>query len=38
VRRFPYVVVFVMLDDDIRVVAVAHAKRRPAYWKGRPAR
>jgi toxin ParE1/3/4 len=37
VQRFPYVIVFVVLQRDVRVIAVAHAKRRPAYWKGRPA-
>jgi plasmid stabilization system protein ParE len=30
--RFPYGVVFTELEDDIRVVAVAHTKRDPGYW------
>lgn len=30
--RFPYGVVFVELEDRIRVVAIAHAKRKPGYW------
>jgi toxin ParE1/3/4 len=30
--RFPYGVVFVELEDHIRVVAIAHAKRKPGYW------
>ena len=34
-RRFPYAVVFVELPDEIRVVAVAHGRRRPGYWRGR---
>ena len=32
VDRFPYVVVFKLLDEDVLVVAVAHARRRPGYW------
>jgi len=34
-RRFPYRVVYVIVGDDIDVLAVAHAKRRPAYWRAR---
>ena len=33
VRRFPYRVVSVLVDDAIEVVSVAHAKRRPGYWR-----
>jgi plasmid stabilization system protein ParE len=33
--NFPYSVVFQKKDDVILVVAVAHAKRRPGYWRGR---
>jgi plasmid stabilization system protein ParE len=32
---FPYSVIFQEKDETILVVAVAHAKRRPGYWKGR---
>ncbi len=35
VRRFPYRVVFMETADAIRVLAVAHVKRRPGYWLGR---
>jgi toxin ParE1/3/4 len=35
VERFPYRVVFIVVGADIEVVAVAHAKRRPAYWRRR---
>jgi plasmid stabilization system protein ParE len=35
VRRFPYRVVYVVVGDDVDVIAVAHAKRRPAYWRRR---
>jgi plasmid stabilization system protein ParE len=30
--RFPYAVVFLLRDEELRVLAVAHAKRRPGYW------
>ena len=35
VPRFPYRVVYVLVSADIDVIAVAHAKRRPAYWRRR---
>ena len=35
VTRYPYRVVFIMLGSDIDVLAVAHAKRRPRYWRRR---
>ena len=34
-RRFPYFIVFFDWQDEIYIVAVAHAKRRPGYWKER---
>ena len=38
--RFPFSIVYVMrADDHVVVAAVAHAKRRPGYWRerlGRP--
>ncbi|MGH7332674.1 MAG: type II toxin-antitoxin system RelE/ParE family toxin [Candidatus Rokuibacteriota bacterium] len=33
--RFPYAIVFMDLRTEIRVLAVAHAKRRPGYWLNR---
>ena len=36
--RFPFNVFFVELDDAIWVLAVAHQKRRPRYWRKRIAR
>ena len=36
VRRFPYILVFAREgSDSLLVLAVAHAKRRPGYWKRR---
>ena len=32
---FPYAVIFMDLGTEIRVLAVAHAKRRPGYWLDR---
>ena len=37
VVRFPYRVVYVVVASNIDVVAVAHAKRRPGYWRDRVA-
>jgi plasmid stabilization system protein ParE len=34
-RRFPYVVLFVEFARVVRIIAVAHAHRRPGYWKTR---
>ena len=33
--RFPYALIFMDLGEHIRVLAVAHAKRRPGYWLDR---
>ena len=35
VPRFPYQVVYRLRPPDIVVLAVAHLKRRPNYWKRR---
>ena len=35
VRRFPYVVFYSEGADAVRIMAVAHGKRRPGYWKHR---
>lgn len=34
-RRLPYSVIYVIQNDTIVIVAVAHHKRRPGYWLGR---
>jgi plasmid stabilization system protein ParE len=33
--RFPFSVVYAIRDEQVLVVAVAHAKRRPRYWSRR---
>ena len=34
-RRFPFYVVFRADDSNVVVFAVAHARRRPGYWRDR---
>lgn len=34
-KRFPYSLVYMTSDDEIRILAVAHHSRRPGYWRGR---
>jgi len=34
-RRFPYSVVYRAGTDGIQVLAIAHARRRPGYWRKR---
>ena len=35
VRRFPYVVFYFDGTQTVRVMAVAHGRRKPGYWKNR---
>ncbi len=35
VRRFPYLIIFIEFERAVRVIAVAHAARRPGYWRRR---
>lgn len=35
IERFPYSVVFAQHDNDVFVLAFAHHKRRPGYWRNR---
>lgn len=34
-RKYPYLIVYAVSDDEIRVVAVAHEKQMPLYWASR---
>lgn len=34
-RKFPYGIIYREIPDGIEVVAVAHHKRQPRYWRGR---
>lgn len=33
--RYPYYLIYRVDGEAVRVLAVAHAKRRPQYWSGR---
>ena len=35
VQKFPFRIVYRLVDDRVVIVAVAHAKRRPGYWRDR---
>ena len=34
-RRFPFILVYPVRVDDVRILAVQHGRRRPGYWKNR---
>ena len=34
-KVFPYGVIYQIREDEILILAVAHLKRRPNYWKNR---
>ena len=34
-RRYPYVVIYRVVMDRIQILAVAHGRRRPGYWRDR---
>jgi plasmid stabilization system protein ParE len=34
-RRFPYSIAFIELATVVRVLAIAHERRRPGYWAAR---
>ena len=36
--RFPYCLIYSFTQDMLRIVAVAHTRRRPGYWRPRVAR
>jgi plasmid stabilization system protein ParE len=35
IMRFPYGIIYRVIDDRIEVVAIMHLRRRPGYWKSR---
>jgi len=35
VQRFPHTVFYLELPKEIRILAVAHTRRRPFYWRSR---
>ncbi|OFZ71089.1 MAG: addiction module toxin RelE [Betaproteobacteria bacterium RBG_16_58_11] len=34
-RRFPYSLIYQIRSEEIRIIAVAHHRRRPGYWAKR---
>ena len=34
-RRFPYTIVYYLRDSEVRILAIAHQRRRPGFWRGR---
>ena len=34
-QEFPYTLIYRVMRDHVRVIAVAHHSRRPGYWGGR---
>jgi len=34
-RRFPYSLIYRIEGDELRVIALAHQRRRPGYWSTR---
>jgi len=34
-ERFPYVIFYSASEVNVRIMAIAHAKRRPGYWLSR---
>lgn len=35
VARFPYHVAYIVLNDRLQILAIAHDRRRPTYWAPR---
>jgi plasmid stabilization system protein ParE len=35
VARFPYSVLLSVVQDEVRILAVAHDRRRPFFWRDR---
>jgi len=34
-RSYPYAVIYRETEDEILILAIAHGKRRPGYWRKR---
>jgi len=34
-KRFPFSMIYRIKGDEIQIIAVAHARRRPGYWGAR---
>ncbi len=34
-NRFPFGVIYQVKSGEVRILAIAHQKRKPGYWQGR---
>jgi plasmid stabilization system protein ParE len=34
-ERFPYAVIYRVMEDSIQIIAVMHSSRKPGYWHSR---
>ena len=34
-NRFPFGLIYQVRADEVRIIAIAHQKRRPGYWQNR---
>jgi len=34
-RRFPYSIIYQVAAEELRILAIAHHRRRPGYWVNR---
>jgi plasmid stabilization system protein ParE len=34
-KRFPFAIIYEVQSNEIRILAIAHTRRRPHYWKKR---
>ena len=34
-RRFPYSIIYNIRGEELRVIAIAHHRRKPGYWQSR---
>jgi plasmid stabilization system protein ParE len=34
-RRFPFAIIYIVSDGQVRILAVHHHSRRPDHWQGR---
>lgn len=34
-KRFPYSIVYRVVENEVFITAIAHQKRRPGYWRKR---
>ena len=35
IKKFPFRIVYRLTEKEILIVAIAHAKRRPGFWRNR---